>query len=157
MKQRLVVPMTNEKERQTYYGVVNIETGEALVQSYKKGNGEHTVSFLQYLQQKHPGKKIVLLWDGATYHKYGLTRDYLRELNEGIDEEDWPITCILLAPHAPEQNPIEDIWLQGKQWVREKYNECNTFKDVKRLFVETIEGRIFSFPKLDSYRRSYSF
>ena len=149
--------MTNEKERQTYYGVVNIETGEALVQSYPKGNGEHTVAFWKYLQQKHPGKKIVLLWDGATYHKYGLTRDYLCELNEGIDEEDWSITCILLAPHAPEQNPIEDIWLQGKQWVREKYNECYAFKDVKKLFVETIEGRIFSFPKLDYYRRSYSF
>ena len=154
--QRLVVPMTNEKERQTYYGVVNIETGGSLVQSYPKGNGENTVAFLKLMQQKHPGKKIVLLWDGASYHKYGLTRDYLGELNEGIAEEDWPITCILLAPHAPEQNPVEDIWLLGKQSIREKYNECHSFKDVKKFFVEAIQDRIFSFPKLDSYRRSHS-
>ena len=149
--------MTNEKERQTYYGVVNVATGEALVQSYPKGDGENTVAFLKYLQQKHSGKKIVLLWDGASYHKYGLTRDYLHELNTGIAEEDWPITCILLAPHAPEQNPIEDIWLQGKRWVREKYNECNSFKDVKKIFVEAIQQRTFSFPKLDHYRCSHSF
>ena len=96
MAQRLVVPMTNEKERQTFYGVVNIETGEVLVQPYEKGDGKNTVVFLKYLQQKYPEKKIVLLWDGASYHKYGLTRDYLRELNEGVAEEDWRITCILL-------------------------------------------------------------
>ena len=157
MAQRLVVPMTNEKERQTFYGVVNIETGEVLVQPYEKGDGKNTVVFLKYLQQKYPEKKIVLLWDGASYHKYGLTRDYLRELNTGLTEEDWPITCLLLAPHAPEQNPIEDIWLQGKQWVREKYNECHSFKDVRECFLEAIEERRFSFPKLAAYRRSHSF
>ena len=157
MNQRLVVPMTNEKKRQTFYGVVNIETGEVLVQPYSRGDGENTVLFLKYLQQKYPEKKIVLLWDGASYHKYGLTRDYLRELNEGLVEEDWLITCILLAPHAPAQNPVEDIWLQGKQWVREEYHECHTFKDVKKYFMEAIEERRFSFPKLDFYRRSHSF
>jgi transposase len=157
MAQRLVVPMTNEKERQTFYGVVNIETGEVLVQPYATGDGKNTVVFLKYLQQKYPEKKIVLLWDGASYHKYGLTRDYLRELNEGVAEEDWRITCIILAPHAPEQNPIEDIWLQGKQWVREKYNECHSFKDVRKYFLEAIEERRFSFPKLVAYRRSHSF
>ena len=156
-KQRLLVPMTNEKERQTYYGVVNIKTGEMDVQAYTKGDGENTVAFLNYLRQKHPGKKIVLLWDGASYHKYGLTRDYLGQLNEGLSEEDWLITCILLAPHAPEQNPIEDIWLQGKQWVRQKYDECHSFKDVKKLFEEAIQGHLFSFPKLDAYKCSYSF
>jgi transposase len=157
MKQRLVVQMTNEKERQTYYGVVNVASGETVVQPFSKGDGENTVAFLKYLQQKYAGKKIVLLWDGASYHKYGLTRNYLREINTGIAEEDWPITCILLAPHAPEQNPIEDIWLYGKRWVREKYNECHSFNEVKKLFVEAIHQRTFSFPKLDRYRCSHSF
>ena len=79
--QRLVVPMTNEKERQTYYGVLNIQTGEVLIQPYAKGDGENTVAFLKNLPQLYPEQKIVLIWDGASYHKYGLTRAYLSELN----------------------------------------------------------------------------
>ena len=29
---RVEVPMTNERERQTYYGVVNLATGQCLIQ-----------------------------------------------------------------------------------------------------------------------------
>ena len=153
MAQRLVVPMTNEKERQTFYGVVNIETGEVLVQPYEKGDGKNTVVFLKYLQQKYPEKKIVLLWDGASYHKYGLTRDYLRELNEGVAEEDWRITCILLAPHAPEQNPIETVWGHAKSQLRRAYHSLSSFSKVKHLFVDTIKDNLFLFQDLLNYQK----
>jgi hypothetical protein len=39
----------------------------------------------------------------------------LNEVNEGItDEKDRKINCYHFAPNAPDQNPVEDVWLRGK-------------------------------------------
>ena len=57
--------MTNERERQTYFGAVNIATGECLIQADKKGGGEHTIKYLEYLISQCNNKRIALIWDGA--------------------------------------------------------------------------------------------
>jgi hypothetical protein len=36
-------------------------------------------------------------------------------VNQGLEEKDWKVTCLLLAPNAPEQNPVEDVAHIGKQ------------------------------------------
>ncbi len=68
-----------------------------------------------------------MLWDGASYHKYGEFKKYLKSINEGLEKSDWLITCILFAPNAPEQNPVEDIWLQAQNFVRKYYHLCKCF------------------------------
>ncbi len=50
-KERVEVPMTNERERQTYFGAVNIATGECLIQAHKKGDGENTIQYFLYHHQ----------------------------------------------------------------------------------------------------------
>ena len=52
---------------------------------------------------------------------------YLGEINKGLDPDDWKVSCMLFAPRAPEQNPVEDIWLAGKNWIRKHFIENNTF------------------------------
>jgi len=94
-----------------------------------------------------PGQRIVLIWDGASYHKYKEMKAFLAKMNGDLAEEDWRITCIILAPNAPEQNPVEDIWLQGKNELRNKYYLCKSFAEVKKLFVNTIDGKTYNFPK----------
>ena len=47
--ERVEVPIVNEKERQTYFGSVNIATGQCLLQAYPKGNGEH-ITFLRKMR-----------------------------------------------------------------------------------------------------------
>ena len=42
---------------------------------------------------------------------------------------------ILFAPNAPEQNPVEDIWLQAKNLLRKFAYRCNFFTILKRLFM----------------------
>jgi putative transposase len=63
------------------------------------------------------------------------------------------INCILFAPNAPEQNPVEDIWLQGKNLLRKfAYRcKCKSFTIVKRLFMFFLTRQIFEFPKLYMY------
>jgi len=52
--------------------------------------------------------------DGASYHDGHEVQAYLSQVNQGLEEKDWKVTCLLFAPHAPDQNPVEDVWLQGK-------------------------------------------
>ena len=66
--ERIEVPILNERERQTYYGAVNLHTQECLIQAYDKGNSQSTIAFVDYLLKQHPNHRIALFWDGASYH-----------------------------------------------------------------------------------------
>ena len=79
-----------------------------------------TLIFVEYLREQFIGKRLILCWDGACYHRSTELREYLEGVNLGLSSEDWPITCVQFAPYAPEQNPIEDVWLQAKDYVRKR-------------------------------------
>ena len=143
--------MKNEKQRQTYYGAMNYRTGKVILKKYPQGNTENTIKFIEHLRTENPSSKLVIIWDGATYHYSQEFREYLQRVNQGKTQEEWIIKCIKLAPNAPEQNPIEDVWLQGKEMLRKYWNICKNFKIVKWLFEWTIRQDLFSFPKLSMY------
>ncbi|MGB7894673.1 MAG: transposase [Microcoleus sp.] len=68
-----------KKNRQTYFGAINYQSIEFHIQCHPSGDGKSTVTFIKYLQNKYKNRKIVLIWDGASYHKYGEFRDFLLE------------------------------------------------------------------------------
>lgn len=148
---RIEVPLKNEKEKQTYYGALDYSSKEFIIKEYSTANSENTVSFLNYLLAQRPGKRIVVIWDGATYHYSEEFRNYLDKVNQNLQPAAWQITCIRFAPHAPEQNPVEDIWLQTKAFVRKFYHLCKSFKVVKWLFDFFANRQIFEFPKAFEY------
>lgn len=76
---------------------------------------------------------------------------YVGAVTVGREAKDWPVTCCTFAPHAPEQNPIEDIWLKAKRFIRTQWRLCDQFASVKRLFLEAIHKQRFGFPKLHMY------
>ncbi len=96
-------------------------------------------------------KRIALTWDGADYHKSDEVKAFLAAENLHCEPEQWRITCILFAPNAPQQNPIEDIWLQGKTLVRKYWNLCKYFSVIKWLFKFFTNHQRFDFPKLHQY------
>jgi len=150
--------MTNQKQRQTYYGALDYGNKEFLVQLYKTGDSSNTISFLKYLMKKRPHSRLTIIWDGASYHKSQEFREYLDLVNKGKLPEKWQINSILFAPNAPEQNPVEDIWLQAKNLLRKFAYRCKSFAIVKRLFVFFLNRQIFGFPKLicmDSVHKSF--
>lgn len=112
---------------------------------------EHTISFLDYLQAQRPSQRIAIIWDGASYHRSQEVKDYLQSLNTGRPQPSWQLVCIRFAPNAPEQNPVEDVWLQAKRFLREFYHLCDSFSLTKLLFELVTHGRTFNFPKLFKY------
>lgn len=150
--QAIEVPIHNKKERQTYYGAVNFQTQQFHLKPFPSGNGENTVAYVNWLRELYPDARLWLIWDGASYHRYAQMRDYLSELNADLPEDQWLVTCTLFASNAPQQNPVEDIWLKGKNWLRKHFAYNKTFADIKNCFLEYLQGNIFSSTKYDWYK-----
>jgi len=149
---QIAVSMLNQRERQTYYGAVDILTGEFYIVPLATGNGKNTVEYVKYLQKILNNKKIMIIWDGASYHRFAEMREYLQEVNNNLPPEEWVITCELFAPNAPEQNPVEDIWLKGKNHLRKVFAENSTFAKVKKSFINYYQNMRFDFHKIQLYR-----
>jgi putative transposase len=62
---RIKVPIVNEKQKQTYYGAIDLQTKKMLVQAFEKGESNCTLAFRKYLQSQYPHSRIALIWDGA--------------------------------------------------------------------------------------------
>ncbi len=152
---RVEVPIANERSQQTYYGAVDISSGECLVRPAKAGNSEETIEFIKYLASHKEGRRIALLWDGASHHRSKQLKAYLESVNRGLEPSEWRVTCIRFAPNDPSQNPMEDIWLQGKRFIRQFYHLCNSLAAVKVLFELVTHRQTFNFPKLFMYSNSY--
>jgi len=93
-----------------------------------------------------------LLADAQITYKRAERTNPQRDLERVAGKKKkWPITCVQFAPHAPEQNPIEDVWLQVKTYVRKHWFACDTFQQVMHLFEEALETLTFDFAKLRMY------
>lgn len=146
------VPMTNQKQRQTYYGALNFLTRQWHLKAFAAGNSQHTVAYVQWLQEQYPGKKLLLLWDGATYHRDGAMKEFLAEVNVGLAEADWRITLMSFAPNAPQQNPVEDVWLAAKNHLRRHFWQNKTFAQVKQAFCSFLQDFSLQSVKFDWYQ-----
>jgi len=149
--ERVEIPIVNERERQTYYGAIDFYTKEFFVEDYDRGNSENTVSFLQHLIDKNIGTRVVIIWDGASYHRSKDIQEFLSEANQDLPPSEWKITCERFAPNAPEQNPVEDVWLHAKNFLRKYWYLCRSFKIIKMLFVLAVQGEKFDFSKIEKY------
>lgn len=106
---------------------------------------------MQYLQQ-YPQQRLALFWDGASYHRSQEVKTYLQAVNQNLTEDFWAITCTRFAPMPLQQNSVEDIWLQAKQFIRICYHLCKSFAVVKFLFEFVTHRQVFDFPQLSMYR-----
>lgn len=149
--ERIEVPIVSDRQRQTYFGALNYCSKQFLVKAYPTANSENTIDFLKYLQSLYCEQRIAVFWDGASYHRSAELKGYLATVNQDRSEDTWKITCTRFAPNAPEQNPVEDIWLQAKRWIRECYHLCKSFTVVKFLFELVTHCQVFDFPKLSMY------
>jgi len=151
MNAKISVPMNNTKDRQTYYGAINLVTKDFHICPFPKGDSVQTVKFVKHVQTLYPHAKLLFIWDGARYHQYAEMQTYLQEVNQGLEKHDWKVTCELFTPNAPEQNPVEDIWLKGKNFLRKYFYKFTTFAKVKQAFLDFLQTTKFDFPKLKLY------
>ena len=95
--------------------------------------------FLSHLSNSYPKDKIILVCDGAAWHKANslLIPDNIR--------------IVFIPPYTPEMNPIEQIWKEIR--IRGFKNEifhtldkvierlCSTIRSISPSIIKSITGR----------------
>ena len=103
------------------------------------------MEFVKSLKEQRLGKRQAIFGDGTNYHKSQEFREYLMLINQEKPEEKWCINCLKFAPNAPQQNPVEDIWLQRKNFMIAFYHLCSSFKQLSGYlnFLQMVKYLIF--------------
>lgn len=136
---RPTVPCHHIREYRYAYGAVEPLTGDSFFLVMPYCNTVCMGIFLQELSKAHSDDKIILVCDGAAWHKANV-------LN--IPEN---IFLLFLPPYTPEMNPIEQIWKEiRKRGFRNEIFKtldnvidrlCKTICELSKDNVKSITGR----------------
>ena len=72
---RLEIPMTNFRKKQTGYGAVNGCTGQFVLGDDKSGKIEFIIDFVKKILTMFPLSKHVFIWKGASCHVSNKFKD----------------------------------------------------------------------------------
>jgi transposase len=92
--------------RVSFYGLYLYNEGQVRLWPFPRANGEHTIEVLRRLRAAFPNETLIVLWDGAPYHRAQAVREAATALN---------ITLMPLPGYSPDLMPVEELW----RWLRE--------------------------------------
>lgn len=140
------VPCHHIREYRYAYGAVEPKTGDSFFLVMPYCNTDCMNVFLRELSNTFPKDKILLVCDGASWHKSKTL-----EVPENIN-------LIFIPPYTPEMNPIEQIWKEIRKLgfknevfkTLEKVIDglCDTIRSLSSDTIKSITGRdwIISIP-----------
>ncbi|MEZ6138945.1 MAG: IS630 family transposase [Zavarzinella sp.] len=110
-------------DRINWYGAYNFSAGACLIWNEGKCNKENTAEFLHRVNDwvERQGRRVVVIWDGAPWHKAKFVRTKASELD---------IEIVVLPSYSPDFNPIEGLW----KWMREEVTQHCCFATLRDLF-----------------------
>jgi len=109
------------------YGCANPMTGRNFSLLLPKANTECMNIFLKELGSEFVGKEIILVVDGAGWHK---SKHLVVPQN---------IKLLYLPPYSPELNPVERLWLYIKRTVI-RNRIYDTLEDLEEAVCDFING-----------------
>jgi transposase len=115
----------------SFYGLYLYNEGQVRLWPYPRANGEHTVEVLRRLRAEWPDRQLLVLWDGASYHRAALVHDAAAALH---------IELVPLPGYSPDLMPVEALW----RWLREDvtYHHCHSTADDLSRRVADFQARI---------------
>ena len=133
------MPCHHIREYRYVYGAVEPLTGESCFVVMPYCNTESMNMFLEELSNTFPRDKIILVCDGAAWHKSGSLR-----IPENIE-------LVFIPPYTPEMNPIEQIWkeIRKRGFKNEVFKSlqkvvdrlCDTICSLSNEIIKSITGR----------------
>jgi transposase len=117
--------------RVSFYGLYLYNEGQVRLWPYPRANGDDTIEVLQRLRAEVPERKLIVLWDGAPYHR----AQAVREVATTLDIELMP-----RPGYSPDLMPVEALW----HWLREDvtYHHCHASADDLTRRVGAFEARL---------------
>lgn len=104
-----VICSTGGRKRRNIYGFLNLKTGQEHAFKTEFQNMYVTKDILKGIRTIYPKQKIVLLWDNAGWHKGSVVQQWIKK--------DGNIEGISFPRYAPEENPQEHVWKNGRSHI----------------------------------------
>jgi transposase len=141
--EKTIVKLERDKgQSQSYFGALNQKTGTHHLIELSWQDSANTIAALQLLSKEYPGKKLCIVWDNAKWHKSQELREHLKK-GQSLEH----IHLINFPPYAPDENPQEHVWKEGKQMIANTNFE--SFTALKDAFCSAVTGRTFNYRVLD--------
>lgn len=103
------IEVAKKREARSVYGFLNIKTGKEHAFKTTWQNMHITAKILKKIRKMYPTQKLLLLWDQAPSHKGRKAKEMI--------EKDNNIEIVYFPSAAPEQNPQEHVWKNGRSQV----------------------------------------
>lgn len=91
-----------------------MRTGKETIHICNWQDSYQSVKFLKKLTKRYSGKKILLLWDGAPWHR-GEVKDYLKGKHH--------LEILYFPSYSPELNPQEGVWKKTRTAISHNHEE----------------------------------
>jgi len=104
-----VVRVDPGRSKVAFYGSLNLRTGEELVTRTTQLDAATTAQHLRQALGRHPGKRMVMFWDRAPWHRGPALRELLAA-NPRLEIVEFPTG-------SPDLNPQEQVWKQTRRAV----------------------------------------
>jgi hypothetical protein len=128
------------REKITFYGTLNLLSGQELAMSSAVMNGEATGQHLQQILDCYPDVPIILLWDRAPWHFGARVRELLAA-HPRLEILHFPVA-------ASELNPQEQVWKATRRAISHNHLR-ERLPDLAARFEEHLLSHTFRPSLLD--------
>jgi transposase len=140
--QPLVVRCDASRTKTSFYGALNLKTGQVVAQEVAHMTAESTASYLETLLSHYPAVPILLLWDRAPWHRGETIRKVLAA-NPRLELVSFPTA-------APDLNPQEHVWKATRRVVSHNHIQ-RRLPDLAKRFKAHLTTTTFRSSFLERY------
>jgi transposase len=108
-----VMTVSPQRDRIAFYGALNLESGEEHAIMTDKLNQLTTATFLEYVLDCYPERRILMIGDNASWHK-GLPVATVLSRQPRLELFFLPVAC-------PDLNPQEPIWSLARNEIHQRH------------------------------------
>lgn len=134
-----VLDINTTKKRQSFYGFLNLKTGQqhAFVTDWQ--NMHITKGVLAKVREMYPAQKLVIFWDNAGWHRGSEVQNWIAQ--------DQNTETVYFPPYTPDLNPQEHVWKAGRSNV--SHNQHITkLEETAEQFRQYLEQTTFAYELL---------
>lgn len=134
-----VLEINTTKQRQSFYGFLNLKTGGQHTFVTDKQNMLVTADILIKIRKLYPTQKLVIFWDNAGWHRGSKVQEWIA--TDGNTE------AMYFPPYTPDFNPQEHVWKAGRAHVTHN-RHITKLTEVAEEFRQYLESRTFPYALL---------
>jgi len=110
-----VIRVAAQRDKVSFYGTLNLDTGQEIAQRSQVLNAAATAQHLQQVLLAVPEVPLLLLWDRAPWHRGEPIRQIL-EQNPRLEIMPLPVA-------APDLNPQEYVWKTTRHAISHNHGQ----------------------------------